>query len=82
MSRREPGRFSNAPTVKGAPRPDISYYEGGSLKKIIELKFKGDGETQMQRRGDYNKILESNGLNPDSDLINLNVDSQCQIPTS
>lgn len=82
MSRREPGRFSNAPTVKGAPRPDISYYEGGSLKKIIELKFKVDSKTYMQRDESYEDIARSSGFDPSKDVVELKVESECQIPTS
>jgi hypothetical protein len=39
MNRFDPGRFSNSPVVAGAPRPDVSVYQGGRLVKIAEMKF-------------------------------------------
>lgn len=85
MSRSDPGRFSNSPVVSGAPRPDVSVYEGGKLVKIVEMKFPTasggvDGQTPMQARGDYGDIARANGLNPRTDVVQMDVGKDCMVP--
>ncbi|WP_246662602.1 DUF4150 domain-containing protein [Rhizobium sp. P44RR-XXIV] len=67
---------------RGMPRPDISWWKGGKLWKIFELKFPTssggvDRDTAMQRDGEYEKIAEKNGLDPEKDLIKLDVGEDC-----
>ena len=60
------------------PRPDISWWSGGKLSKIYELKFGEDRPTKMQNDGLYEKIAEANGLDSKKDLIKMNVDQDCE----
>lgn len=67
---------------RGMPRPDISWWKDGKLWKIFELKFPKsgggvDGQTPMQRDGEYEKIAEKNHLDPEKDLIKLDVEADC-----
>jgi hypothetical protein len=80
MSRSDPGRFSNAPVVSGAPRPDVSVYQGGKLVKIVEMKFPGDGRTQMQADGLYRDIARANRLDPRTAVSEMNVGEECKVP--
>ena len=71
--------------VSGAPRPDVSVYQGGKLVKIIAMKFPTrsggvDGRTVMQDRGDYGKIARSNGLDPIIDVVEMDVGEDCMVP--
>jgi hypothetical protein len=78
QSLNEPGMHSSQVPIRGAPRPDVSWWKNGKLWKIFELKFPGDGETEMQRAGAYNDIAESQGLNSKNDVINLDVKKDCE----
>lgn len=80
MSQNRPGLPSSAPVVRGAPRPDVSWWRGGRLWKIFELKFPGDTETAAQRRGVYENIAEDQGLRR-SDVQRLNVGEDCDCST-
>ncbi|MFT4133513.1 DUF4150 domain-containing protein [Labrys sp. (in: a-proteobacteria)] len=78
----DPEMPTSRDVVAGAPRPDVSMWKDGKLWKIFELKFPTsaggvDGETTMQARGEYRKIAEKNGLDPEKDLIQLDVKEHC-----
>ncbi len=82
-SRLYPGFPSSAPVVPDAPRPDFSWWLGGKLWKIIEVKFKNamgylNGMTKMQADGKYREIAKSYGLDPDKDVIHFDVDKECE----
>jgi hypothetical protein len=72
-----PGMPSSQVPISGMPRPDISWWSGGKLSKIYELKFGDDKDTLMQRQGLYQDIARANGLDPIKDLIRINVDEDC-----
>ncbi|WP_374427068.1 hypothetical protein [Paracoccus sp. (in: a-proteobacteria)] len=76
-STRFPDMPSSAPVVRGAPRPDISWWKGGKLWKIFELKFGNDGQTAMQAGRVYERVAEDLGLDPRIDLQTINVDEDC-----
>ncbi|MEF2074872.1 DUF4150 domain-containing protein [Consotaella aegiceratis] len=76
-SRTDPGMPSSQVPITGAPRPDVSWWKNGQLWKIFELKFKGDTETLMQRNGAYKDIARDQGLDPDEDVIKLDVEKDC-----
>ncbi|WP_162244805.1 hypothetical protein, partial [Methylobacterium sp. Leaf469] len=62
-SRTAPGMPSTAPVVRGAPRPDVSWWQDGALSELWEMKFpkaRGgvDGKTNAQRGGAYEEIAE------------------------
>lgn len=81
QSSRFPDMPSSAPVVRGAPRPDISWWQDGRLSKIIELKFGSDGETAMQSSGVYREIARTNGLDPRRDYRTIHVDNDCDCQT-
>lgn len=72
------GSPSNAFAITGAPRPDVSWWQDGSLSKIFELKFPKDTETQMQASGAYDRIAEHHGLDPENDVVKINVKEDCE----
>ncbi|WP_128293456.1 hypothetical protein [Afifella aestuarii] len=71
------GMPSSQVPITGAPRPDVSWWKNGQLWKILELKFKGDKDTPMQERGAYRDIARDQGLDPDEDVIKLDVEKDC-----
>jgi hypothetical protein len=77
-----PGVPSSQIPIKGAPRPDISWWKDGKLWKIFELKFPKtgggkDGHTTMQSEGEYRRIARDQGLEPDEDLVELDIRKHC-----
>jgi len=77
-SENTPGMPSSQVPISGMPRPDISWWSGGKLATIYELKFGQDGNTPMQDAGLYEEIARRNGLDPNKDLIKINVDKDCE----
>lgn len=78
----DPEMPTSRDVVAGAPRPDVSVWKDGKLWKIFELKFPTagggvDGQTPMQRDGLYEEIAKKNGLDPEKDVINLDVAEHC-----
>ena len=76
-SKNTPGMPSSQVPISGMPRPDISWWSGGKLTQIYELKFANDRDTPMQRDGYYQNIARANGLDPKRDLIRVDVDKDC-----
>ncbi len=75
----DPGMHSSQVPIAGKPRPDVSWWKGGKLWKIFEMKFPGNtSQTPMQRGGEYENIAKANGLDPDEDLIKLDVENDCE----
>ncbi len=44
---------------------------------MFELKFTDKTLREMQRRGLYRDIVADQGLDPDNDLIRLDIDKDC-----
>ncbi|SFF69479.1 hypothetical protein [Methylobacterium sp. yr596] len=66
-SQTSPGMPSTAPVVRGAPRPDVSWWSGGRLTEIWEMKFPTtdggvDGQTDAQRAGRYRDIAQDQSI--------------------
>ncbi|MDC0749943.1 DUF4150 domain-containing protein [Polyangium mundeleinium] len=81
LSVNDDGMPSNVPVVRDAARPDISWWKGGALWKIFELKFTQsnggiDPPTTMQQDGVYEDIADSQGLTP-GDVITVDIKEHC-----
>lgn len=82
-SRNDPDMHSSQIPIPGAPRPDVSWWKDGKLWKIFELKFPRPGggvdtDTEMQAKGEYERIARDQGLDPDEDVIKIDVKEDCE----